>query len=194
MQNNKDFDIIASVLKGKTDNFGLLIDRYQDKAYRLSMSILKNDDHAQEATHLAFIKAYENLGRFKKEAKFSTWLFRIVYNVCISHQRYEQKFSRDILPDERPDLSPEELNEGLNYLKREEQQRYIARAFECLASDELVLVKGYYLEGQEMKELAAITGLSLSNVKIKLFRARKKLYHELEGCLKNELMTLIEKS
>lgn len=188
----KDIEIIASVLKGNRNDFGLLIDRYQDKAYRLSISILKNEDHAQEATHMAFIKTYENLGRFRKEAKFSTWFFRIVYNICISHHRYEQKFSRNIIPEEQPDLAPAELNEGLNYLKRDEQQRYIARAFESLASDELVLVKGYYMEDLEINELAAITGLSLSNVKVKLFRARKKLYLELERCLKNELMTLIE--
>ncbi|MCK5820237.1 MAG: RNA polymerase sigma factor [Bacteroidales bacterium] len=194
MQQKKDIEIIASVLKGNTNDFGLLIDRYQDKAFRLSISILKNEDEAQEITHMAFIKAYENLGRFKNEAKFSTWFFRIVYNLCISHHRYEQKFSRDISPEETADLAPAELNEGIKYLNRKEQQKYIARAFECLASDDLVLVKGYYMEDLDMNELAAITGLSISNVKVKLFRARKRLYLELEKCLKDELMSLIEEA
>lgn len=193
MQTISDNELITSILGGQKENFGLLIDRYQDPAFRLSVSLLKDTTEAEEATHLAFIKAYENLGRFRKEARFSTWLYRIVYNVCVNHQRYEKRFSRQIEPEEVADLSPAELNDGWSYLKQEEQKKYLQQALDTLPFDEQFLIRGYYLEDLELAELVQITGLSMSNVKVKLHRCRKKLYLELERCLQNELMTLMEK-
>ncbi|MBT3243232.1 MAG: RNA polymerase sigma factor [Bacteroidetes bacterium] len=194
MNDKKDFEVINSVLKGKQEEFGELISRYQDKAYRLSLGIVHDPVLAEEAVHLSFIKAYESLSKFKRGAKFSTWFYRIVYNVSISQYRYEKKFSRNIEPGDVMDLNPEEINDGINFLKTAEQQQYLALALEKLSPSESTLIRSYYLEDLDIDELIEITGLSRSNIKVKLFRARKKIYQELENLLKDEVLSLIEQA
>jgi len=194
MQSFTDIEIIKSVLKGNKDHFAFLIDRYQDKAYSLCLSILKNEDDAQETLHLCFIKAYENLSRFRSNAKFSTWFYRICYNQCISDKRYSNKFNRNLDPVDQPDLSPIELNQGISYLSLNEQRKYIQLALDELNSTEEFLIQSHYLEQLDLKEIAEISGLSMSNVKVSMHRARKKMYINLEKLLKDELLTLIEKA
>lgn len=191
MHEDSDIAIIQSVLNGQTNDFGTLIDKYQDQVYRLCLRITRNTEEAGEAAHLTFIKAYKSLGGFRQHAKFSTWLFRIAYNTCISGKRVENRFNREVLPEEQADLNPDELNEGINYLTRSEQQQYIAKALNELHAEEVVLIEGYYLEEMSITELKEMTGLSESNIKVKLHRARKKMYITLEGLLKEELVSLI---
>ena len=193
MQTFSDIEIIESVLTGNKNDYGFLIDRYQDKAYSLCLSILKNEDDAQEAAHLSFIKAYENLMGFKKDAKFSTWFYRICYNQCISDMRYGKKFNRSFEPEDKPDLSSSELNQGISYLSLKEQQKYIQLSLDELPPADSFLIQSYYLDQLDLKEITEVSGMSMSNVKVRLHRARKKMYCSLEKLLKNELLTLIDK-
>jgi len=194
MQDFTDIEIIKSVLAGNKDNYGFLIDRYQDKAYSLCLSILKNEDDAQETLHLCFIKAYESLRSFRKHAKFSTWFYRICYNQCITDKRYSKKFNKNFEPVDHPDLSPTELNEGISYLNLDEQRKYIQISLEQLNSTEQFLIRSHYLDQLDLKEIAEISDLSMSNVKVSMHRARKKMYCSMEKLLKDELLTLIEKA
>ncbi|MCD6347507.1 MAG: sigma-70 family RNA polymerase sigma factor [Bacteroidales bacterium] len=194
MHKKNDLEIIGLVLEGNREEFGEMIHRYQDKAFSLSLGIVHDPIIAEEAVHLSFIKAYENLNRFRKDSKFSTWLYRIVYNVSISLYRYENKFSRDIDPGMVIDLNPEEINEGITILSNTEQKQYINLALKKLSPSEVTLIRGFYLEELDIDELAVITGYSQANIKVKLFRARKKIYEELKYLLQDEVLSLIEKA
>lgn len=187
----QDLDIISKVLGGNIDAFEFLVLKYQDKTYGFCFKLLKDADKAAEAAHLSFIKAFENLKNFRKDSNFSTWLYRIAYNICLDQFRYEKRFIRETEPDAQTDWSNDEINAGIDYLSAAERKKYLGMALQKISIEEKALIFNFYEEEMSIKELAEITGLSPSNVKVKLYRVRKKLYIELEKVLKDEVASLL---
>lgn len=83
----EDAEIIKQVLGGNTNAFAALIDRYKSMAFTIAYRFLKNREDAEEAAQDASINAYKNLASFRHDSKFSTWLYRIVYNQCANRAR-----------------------------------------------------------------------------------------------------------
>jgi len=82
-----DNEIIELVRGGTRHHYTRLVDRYKDRAFTLALKMLRNREDAEEASQDAFIRAYNGLNRFEGKARFSTWFYRILYNVCISRIR-----------------------------------------------------------------------------------------------------------
>ncbi|MFM7853064.1 MAG: sigma-70 family RNA polymerase sigma factor, partial [Flammeovirgaceae bacterium] len=80
-------ELINGVRAGDKLAYRDLVDHYKAYAYTIAMKVLNQRAEAEEAAQDAFIKAYQNMGAFKGEAKFSTWLYRIVFNTAISYKR-----------------------------------------------------------------------------------------------------------
>ncbi len=188
---NQDTEIIKLVLGGNTDAFESLVVKYQNKTYGFCYKLLKDKDKAAEAAHLSFVKAYENLGRFRMDSSFSTWFYRIAYNICLDQLRYDKKMVRTSETDPDEEWAPHEINAGMDYLSNEERKKYLDIALQKLSPVEKVLIFNYYEEEMSINELSEITELSPANVKIRLFRARKKLYKDLETLLKDEVASLL---
>jgi RNA polymerase sigma-70 factor (ECF subfamily) len=188
---NQDTEIIKLVLGGNTDAFGSLVVKYQNKTYGFCYKLLKDEDKATEAAHLSFVKAYENLGRLRMDSSFSTWFYRIAYNICLDQLRYDKKMVRTSETDPDEEWAPHEINAGMDYLSNEERKKYLDIALQKLSPVEKVLIFNYYEEEMSINELSEITEFSPANVKIRLFRARKKLYKNLETLLKDEVASLL---
>ena len=191
MVSKKDSEVIKDVLKGDIDAFEILVIKYQKKTFGFCFKMLKDEDKAIEAAHLSFIKAYENLSRFRMDSSFSTWFYRIAYNICLDQLRYDKKIVRSDITETNEDWAPHEINAGLDYLSTSERKKYLDLALKKLDPQEKALIFNYYEEEMSINELSEISGLSGSNVKIRLFRARKKLYRELEKLLKEEVNSLV---
>ena len=82
-----DHVIINAVLRGDTNQYNELVLRHKDYAYSIALKIVHNAMDAEEIAHDAFLKAYKSLTKFNQQAKFTTWLYRIVFNTAISHTR-----------------------------------------------------------------------------------------------------------
>ena len=186
----KDSEIINKVLKGNRNAFEELVKRYQNQTFGFCYKILKDEQDAQEAAHLAFVKAYQKLDRFRKESSFSTWLFRIAYNVCLDQLRYNKKFYKTE-DDNIMEWDQGEINAGVEYLTEEERSKYVKLAMNSLNPEECAIISSYYIDELSIRQISEITGLNESNVKIRLYRARKKMYTVLEKHLKNEVRSLI---
>ena len=188
MEVKDDIWYVNKVLNGDTHSFSYLVDKYKDVVFSIAVKVLKNREDAEELAQESFIKAYKSLHTFKGNARFSTWLYRITYNNCISETRKKKlKYvsSDDVqLPDE-----PEEMN--FDGIPAENRSKFIKAALEKLPQDEYMLILLYYFEDKQVDEIAEITKMSDSNVKVKLFRARKKLYSILNEMLKEELYTIL---
>jgi RNA polymerase sigma factor (sigma-70 family) len=187
MEAKNDAYYIAEVLKGNTESFSPLVDKYKHLAFSLAMKITKSREEAEEAAQDAFIKAYKSLGSFKGSATFKTWFFRIVYTTAISRVRGKHNHQVSL---EDYNLSDHELlnvEDAVGQLNAEERAFHLHKAMDQLAPDERAILNLYYFEDLPVEEIATITDLSASNVKIKLFRSRKKLYEQLHGLLKGEL-------
>jgi RNA polymerase sigma-70 factor (ECF subfamily) len=186
MEAKSDAFFISEVLRGNPESFAPLVDRYKQLAFSLSMKITRNREDAEEAAQDAFLKAYRSLESFKGSASFKTWLFRIVYTTAISKVRGKKQ---GFVSFEDHKLSESELIEtetAVGQLTAEERSYQLHKAMELLAPDERAILNLYYFEDQSVEEIATIMDMSASNVKIKLFRSRKKLYEQLHGLLKGE--------
>ncbi len=188
MEKHDDSYYIEKVLAGQANYFSYIVDKYQDIVFSIALKVLRNREEAEEMAQESFIKAYKSLGSFKGKAKFSTWLYRITYNTCISETR-KRKNHFTSTDDIQIKDEAEEMN--LDGIPEENRAKYIQAALKKLPEDEYTLVLLYYFEEQSVDDICKVTGLSESNAKVKLYRARKKLYTILNDMLKDELYTIL---
>ena len=175
MDYRNDTYYIEQVLEGNVNAFSYLVDRHKDKAYNLAFRICGNREEAEEIAQDAFIKAYRSLGNFRNKSSFSTWLFRIVYNTSISLVRSRKKGVLAI--EEFPADAVDFL--GINRNEEEAAEDYrnslINFALQKISEDDRGLITLFYYDDLDTEEISKITGINKSGIKVKLFRARKKM-------------------
>lgn len=179
---------IGKVLNGETSAFAVLVDRHKDLAYNLSYKIVRNAEDAEEITQDAFVKAYRSLARFKGDARFSTWLYRIVYNGSISHLRKKQRE----VPVDRESLEMIRYTGPADeYGTQDEELLAVAlkKAVDSLPLQEKTMVSLYYYQNNSIEDIAQVMSLTESNVKVRLFRTRKRLFEYIRSLMKNEIQT-----
>lgn len=182
---------IERVLRGDINSFSYLVDKHKGMVYSISLRMLKNAEDAEELAQDTFVKAFSSLKDFKFESKFSTWLYRINYNSAISKLRKKQIETLDVDDVVLSDREVVSTYNAINEVKRNEQKKYINEAIDNLKEDDAFLITMYYLNENTIEEICEITGLTLSNVKVKLFRARKRFYDELKVILKDEVKAIL---
>ena len=182
---------IERVLRGDINAFSYLVDKHKGMIYTVALRMLKNSEDAEELAQDTFVKAFNSLKDFKFESKFSTWLYRITYNGAISKLRKKQIEVYNVEDTVLPDSEVVSTYNAINELTRNEQKKYINEAIENLKEDNALIITLYYLQENTIEEICEITGLTLSNVKVKLHRARKRFYDELKVILKDEVKTIL---
>jgi RNA polymerase sigma-70 factor (ECF subfamily) len=191
MEYKGDKHYINRILKGESDAYAFLVNKYKSMAYSLALKLVKNREDAEEIAQDAFIKAYQSLGQFKGSSKFSTWLYRIVYNTSISKLR---RTSAEVVRLEDSSVGEKESSEVIDaYYKLQDQERkkFLDLVLEKLEPDENFLVTLYYYDEKDLDEISQITGLTRNNVKVKIFRARQKMSGMLKKYLKDELIGIL---
>jgi RNA polymerase sigma-70 factor (ECF subfamily) len=164
---------VQQVLSGNTSAFAYFVDTYQDMAITIANRICGNMQDAEDVVQESYVKAFRNLHSFRSDSKFSTWLYRIVYNTAITHAKTQMWLgSREaaVVADDAIHLADNtfELN-----MEAAERREMVSDVMQKMPAGEALLLTLYYLEDNPVKEIAKITGLNESNVKVKLFRARK---------------------
>jgi RNA polymerase sigma-70 factor (ECF subfamily) len=191
VEHQQDNIYITKVLEGDRNAFAYLVDKYKTMVYSLAFRLVKDREEAEEISQDAFIKAYQSLASFKGKAKFSSWLYRIVYNTAISRLRQQPAGKVSLDESNITDTLYIESKENYDTLSAGERKKYLEKALDSLDSDEKMFVILYYYEEQDLDEIAAIAGLTKTNTKVKLFRARKKMLTVLQSYLKEETYNLL---
>lgn len=167
---------IQKTLDGETDFFSRLVDRYSHRIYLLILKIIRQREDAEELTQDVFIKAYKVLSSFKGDCRFSTWLYRIAYNQAISATRKKKHEFLYIEEDTINNVLDQHVDDALNDNDNSELLSKLGKALEILPPEERGLISLFYTDDHSIEEIAAITGMTEANVKVKLHRTRKKLY------------------
>ena len=191
MEKKTDEYYIREILKGDTGSFSQLVEKYSRLAFSLSMKLLNQREDAEEAAQDAFVKAYNSLSSFQSSSTFKTWFFRIVYNTSISKLRTRKNFE---VKFEDVKITDSEINyteNAIGKLNSDDRQKYLQIGLDRLAPDERALLNMYYYDDFAMDEISAITGLTESNVKVKIHRSRKRLLQELKVVLKDEVISIL---
>ena len=191
MNYREDSFYINKVLKGNLPSYAILVEKHKGLAYTLALRIAKNNEDAEEIAQDAFLKAYNSLGSFKQDSKFSTWLYKIIYNTAISRFRKKQIESYSMEESPIVDSIHEEKDDGLNILHHKERKKIISMAISRLKEEEGVAMTLFYLDESSIKEIEEITGFTNSNIKILLHRGRKNFLFELKKILKDEIVDML---
>lgn len=177
-------EMIAEILAGQTEVFHDLIRPYERSVYLMALSLLHNEAEAEDAAQEAFIKAYRNLGRFRSEARFSTWLIAITLNEARGRLRKKQPGLTDSIDDtSEGSVTPAQLTDWREIpsetLERQEIRSLIRRALSALplAYREVFVLRE--LEERNVQETAETLGITVASVKMRLHRARLMLQKQL---------------
>ncbi|TBW26484.1 RNA polymerase sigma factor [Gramella sp. KN1008] len=184
MSKRTDQQLIDDILAGDSSAFGELVDRYQNFVFTIAIRMLKVSEEAEEVAQDSFIKAFDSLSGFRGESKFSTWLYRIVYHKALDRIKKNKRQQTCEIIEEITDDSLDHIENGLEYMLSEERSRVINDCIKMLPEEEAAIISLYYFEEQSVKEIAEVTNLTEDNIKIKLYRSRKKLFSLLEGYIK----------
>jgi len=181
---------IQLVLKGDSAAYRKLVEKHQDLVYTIVHRIVSSAEEAEEVAQDVFVKAYTKLSDFKAEAKFSTWIYRIAYNTAVSHTR-KKKVEFLAMDDKMIENHREnEVQQEIMGLSAEEQSKLIKKALGTLPRTDNLIVSLYYYHAKDMDEISEIVGLTQNNVKVKLFRIRKKLLKEMNTLIDKNINTV----
>jgi len=180
-----DARLIRDAQMGDTQAFEELVRQYDRAVLRLAVHLTGSQEDGQDIYQEAFLRAYMNLGSFRFECSFYTWIYRIVTNLCLDHLRKKSSRQRDLtttispdgeeeqlldrLPDQRAGTSPERS------LISREIRVLVVRAMQRLSPRERVVFELKHYHGLRLRTVAGILNTSEGTVKNTLFRATHKL-------------------
>lgn len=164
---------IERILAGKTEEFAYFLDTYGQQVFTLIVRMTGSESDAEELTQDTFLKAFQHLSSFNGKSQFSTWIYRIAYNTALTALR---KKNIELTADEKlwNTLSDTETDDLLDDTSENRIEK-LREALDRLPADERVLITFFYEEEKNISEIAVITGQTEGNVKVKLYRLRKKL-------------------
>ncbi len=180
-----DRELIARTLGGDGGAFGILVDRFQRKIYRVAYAIVRDDVEADTITQDTFIQAYTHLAKFQGRSEFETWLTRIAINRSrdsLRRRRFLRLFSSDddqdregwVEPvDDRPDPEREIMAHQLRAAIQEAEKQ--------LSAQQKIIFRLRHYENRSLEDIAELLGLRSGTVRAHLFRAIHKIRKQLEA-------------
>ncbi len=176
----KEFDLIAKIKEGDTSNFRILVEEYKDVSFSLACSILKNDQDAEDALQESFIKAFKGLKHFSFKSSFSTWLYEIVVNTCLTKYKTQKRYRQGMDVDSYTDAELTENDTPFKLMTMNERKSIVNIILEQIKEEESLMLRLFYLAELSIVEIKQITGFKDSKIKVTLHRARKSFQQRLE--------------
>ena len=179
-----DQELIARTLGGDGNAFGILVDRFQRKIYRVAYAITRDDTEADTITQDTFIQAYTHLARFQGRSELETWLTRIAINRSrdwLRRRKFVSLFSHDDDSDDRMYVVEpvDEHPDAERQLMAHQLRAAIVRAERTLSSQQKIIFRLRHYENHSLEEIAELLGLRSGTVRAHLFRAIHKVRKEL---------------
>jgi RNA polymerase sigma-70 factor (ECF subfamily) len=180
-----DAELIRAAQRGDHAAFETLVRQYDTAVLRLALHLTRSESDAQDIYQEAFLKAYRNIGNFRFECSFYTWIYRIVTNLCldllrkrqvrkedapvVTDNRGEEYNLLDQVADDRSGASPER-----DLMRRELGQR-IGKALEKLTPRERMVFEMKHYQGLKLRTIGEILNTTEETAKNTLFRGTQKL-------------------
>ena len=173
-----DEQLMAATAKGGMAEFEELVRRHQQKAFALALRTLGQWDMAEDVSQDAFLRVLRSAKRYRPQAKFTTWLYRIVVNLCLDARRKTKHISVDI-SEFSGQLESSSQDNPVAVLEAQERKKLVWDALETLTKRERIVVVMHRFQGLSHAEVASATGWSQSAVESLLVRAYQKLRKKL---------------
>lgn len=183
-----DADLVQRTLDGDRRAFGVLVERHKNTVFSL-VSRLMGPNDTEDVAQEAFLRAYKALGSFRGDAQFSTWLYRITWNVCLDRReqrsrRRSREISAETIVDEETDAPAEFADEDAalpdEILEAEDLRTRLAVHIDALPVHYKAILTLYFYEQKTYEEIVEILGVPMNTVKVHLYRAKARLKTALE--------------
>ncbi len=186
-----DTEIIEKVIRGDKSAYVALVSRYQNYVFSLTLRIVKNREDAEEVAQDVFIKAFRSLADFKGTSKFSTWLYTIAYTTSLSFLR-KRKLSTCSIDNENifEIVINQNSEQASNLIEQKSRSSMVNKAINCLNPDDALVISLFYKAEQSLDEIGQVMNLNPNTVKLRLYRARKKLKQVMETNFSQEVRDL----
>ena len=187
---SSDWELVQRARQGDREAFRELVERYQRKIAALALGMLRNREDALDIVQETFTKAYQGLDRFKGDAAFYTWVYRIAYNLCVDHQRRSAKQPQVSLDADEPGSGPAGAvpdgprpDEPFERARDAEIGRRLDQAIRELTPDHRAVILLRELEGLSYEEISQVLECPKGTVMSRLHYARRQLQARLRGLL-----------
>src|SRR5215470_13193291 len=185
MEPDRERELVERCRRGEVGAFEELVDRYKSLVFAMIMRTIPDRSQAEDLAQDVFLRIHRGLPYFRGEARLSTWIYRIVVNVCTQDKTDRQTRERaaQISLDD-PDArlrSPSAVDRQFTDIELRDR---LEKAIRQLPSHYRVLIAGHYLQGLQYEDLAEAMQLPLGTVKTQLHRAKRQLRELLEGDLR----------
>jgi RNA polymerase sigma-70 factor (ECF subfamily) len=182
MQPDHEHELVERCRRGDERAFQELVDGYKDLVFALIARTTPDRSRAEDLAQDVFLRVYRGLPYFRGEARLSTWIYRIVANVCI-HEHQTRTPPTEPLDENRTTEQPGAAARDRQFSDLELRDR-LEKAIARLPANYRLLVAGHYLQGVQYEDLAQALELPLGTVKTQLHRAKRQLRRLLEDELK----------
>ncbi len=167
--------LVRLAQRGDLDAFEALVRRHRQQVYRVALRVLGDPIEAEDAAQDAFVQAWRALPRFRGDAAFGTWMYRVVTNGCLNRLRDRRR--TDPLPDVLRAAGTDTADSAIARVQIADVKRAVAN----LTPEQRAAWVLRELEGLTYEQIADALDLSLSAVKARIHRARQEILHELRG-------------
>ena len=178
---SEELSIIQNVLRGDTDAFEALVLENQKKVYNLALKMTGNENDALDIAQEAFLRAYTGLKSFRGDSRFSVWMYRLVYNLCVDFTRKKQRTPASPLTyiDDDGELTDIEVPDTRyapeNVAEKRELREAVTRGIDALPPKHKEILVMREVTGLSYEDIAATLQISEGTVKSRLSRARQNL-------------------
>ncbi len=186
-----DNEIISKVLNGDNSAYAVLVNRYQDYVFTLTLRMIKSREDAEEVAQDIFIKAYRSLANFRGDAKFSTWLYTIANTTCITFLR-KRKPEVQSLDNEKVFEAADSVDSGMqaNQIEQKSRLAMVSNAISMLNPEDAQVITLFYKAEQSLEEIATVMGIEVNTAKVRLHRARTRLKEKMHEHFSEEVKNI----
>lgn len=189
-----DEAVVQRVLAGELVAFEIIMRRYNQRIFRVVRGLVNDENEAEDIVQDTYVRAYEHLGQFGGRAKFSTWLTKIAVHVAIDRRKRRQRLEQLTINQQDSISLPlhRSTADGLDQMNANELSNLLAEAVEALPDDLRVVFNMRAIEEISTRETAECLALTESNVKVRLYRARRQLRRHIDQRLGREVRQLYQ--
>jgi len=178
-----DTELISRIIEGEKKLFEVIIRRYNQRLYRVGMSLLNNEVETEDAMQVAYIKAYENLSHFENRSTFITWLTRIMLNQCYEQKRKQVQHANALKETD----NYINMKTPANILANKELSIALEAAIEELPEKYRLVFVLREIEGMSVHETSEVLDIEEPNVKVRLNRAKSMLRGNLQSYFQEQV-------
>lgn len=184
-------ELVLLLQQGDESAFKKLVDEWQNMVYNTAVSIVQNEDDADDITQEVFIQVYQSVSSFKGESKFSTWLYRVTVSKALDHEKKKKRkkrfgFVQSLFGgDGEEQVHAVEFNHPGVQLEKKEKAGELFNALKKLPDKQRIAFTLHKLEGQSYQEVAEIMNTTLYAVESLMSRAKTNLKKELNSYYNN---------